>query len=130
MVGRIHGEVAASDWIGNYLIFGEIRPGDEITVTFPMVTATEKYALKWKHTDHWMESTDPGRSWSNSSPTIYTMTFKGNTLVDVTPREEGAGYPLYERRAQRDSTTTPMMVVRRFVAATPQSGSASAQRSR
>jgi hypothetical protein len=118
VVGRINGEVAASDWIGNYLIFAEIQPGDEITVTFPMVTATEKYALTWKHTDHWMESTDPGRSWSNSSPTVYTMTFKGNTLVDVTPREEGAGFPLYQRREQRDSATAPTKVVRRFVAAT------------
>ena len=130
VVGRINGEAAASDWIGNYLTFARIKPGDEITVTFPMVTATEGYALKWKHTDHWMESSNPGGSWSNPNPTIYTMTFKGNTLVDVTPREEGVGYPLYERRQERDWTTAPMKVVRRFAAATPKSGGVSSWKSR
>ena len=119
VAGAINGKAVTNDWISNYLFFAQIRASDEISVTFPMVTATEHYTLKWKHTDHWMESTDPGRSWSNLNPTTYTMTFKGNTLVDVTPREEGPGYPLYERGQERDLTTAPTKVLRRFVAADP-----------
>ena len=115
VVGRINSQAAAPDWIGNYLTFGQIKPGDEITVTFPVVTATETYTLQWKHTDHWMESTNPGRSWANPKPTKYTMTFKGNTLVDIMPREGGTGYPLYQRRQERDATTAPIKVVKRFV---------------
>jgi hypothetical protein len=130
VAASINRQAAPGEWIGNCLTFARISPGDEITITFPMVTATEKYTLKWKHTDHWMESTDPGRRWSNPNPTVYTMTFKGNTLVDVMPREEGPGYPLYQRAGQRDSTAAPTKVLRRFVAATPQPASGSASKSR
>ena len=31
------------------------------------------------------------------------------------PREGGTGYPLYQRRQERDATTAPIKVVKRFV---------------
>jgi hypothetical protein len=118
----VNGSATRFDWIGNYLTLVPLKPGDEIVVRFPVVTTKETYTLKWKHTDHWMECTDPGPSWSNANPTVYTMTFKGNTLVDVTPREEDGGFPLYQRSQLRDAETAPTKTVRRYVTTVPRGG--------
>jgi len=56
---------------------------------------------------------------SNPSPITYTMTFKGNTLVDVSPRDGGPGIPLYQRSVQRDGSVAPTKTVTRFVASPP-----------
>jgi hypothetical protein len=106
-------------WLNNYLLLESIHPGDTVTITFPMVTSREKYTLKWKITDWWKEVTDPGPTWTNPHPITYTMTFKGNTLVDVSPRDAGPGIPLYQRNAQRDGTAAPMKTVTRFVTSCP-----------
>jgi hypothetical protein len=95
---------------------GSINAGDVITITFPMVTTTETYSLKWRQTEFWQECSLPRPSWSNDKPTVYTMTFKGNTLVDVSPRDGGKGIPLYQRDALRASAKAPMKTVTRFVA--------------
>ncbi len=102
--------------LNRYLLLGSIKAGDVTTITFPMVTTTEKYSLKWRQTEFWQECSLPHRSWSNDHPTVYTMTFKGNTLVDVSPRDGGKGIPLYRRDALRTRTEAPMKTVRRFVA--------------
>jgi hypothetical protein len=102
-------------WLNRYLLVGSIRADDVITITFPMVTTTEKYSVKWRQTEFWQECTNPRQSWSNDNPTVYTMTFKGNTLVDVSPRDQGKGIPLYRRNALRDGAAAPMKTVTRFV---------------
>jgi hypothetical protein len=112
---------ATPSWLDHYAILDAIRPGERITITFPMLTTTEHYTLKWKPSEMWQESTDPGRDWTNSSPITYTMTFKGNTLVDVTPRDPGQGLPLYQRTAMLQGTEAPMKTVTRFVADTARS---------
>ena len=103
-------------WVGRYLILNPIDLKDQITITFPMVTTIEKYTLKWKTNEFWWEITDPGAKWTNPNPITYTLTFKGNTLVYVSPRDNGKGIPLYQRNAMRDSTAAPMTNVKRFVA--------------
>jgi len=109
-------------WLNNTIVFDAIRPKDEIAVTFPMVTSVEKYTQKWRNDQFWWEVTDhpvdydPNADWSNPNPITYTMTFKGNTLVDVSPRDPGKGLPLYQRNAERDGTAAPMKTVQRFVA--------------
>ena len=109
-------------FIGQYLTFDKIHPKDEIAITFPMVTSVEKYSLKWRINEFWVEATEcpvdfkPPEAWSNSNPIVYTMTFKGNTLVDVSPRDPGKDLPLYQRNAERDGTMAPMKTVLRFVA--------------
>jgi hypothetical protein len=114
---RIGTRTATPSWLANYLILDVVHPKDRITITFPMVTTTENHTLKWKIGEMWQESTDPGQRWTNPRPTTYTMTFKGNTLVDVSPRDSGKGLPLYQRHAMRDGTVAPMKTVTRFVPA-------------
>ncbi len=116
------GRTLTPSWLNRYLLLGAINAGDVITITFPMVTTTEKYSLKWRQTEFWQECSLPRPSWSNDRPTVYAMTFKGNTLVDVSPRDRGKGIPLYRRNALRDGTKAPMRTLTRFVANTWEDG--------
>jgi hypothetical protein len=113
---KVNDQPRKSPWLNRYLLVGSVKEGDVITITFPMVTTTEKYSLKWRQTEFWQECSLPRPSWSNDKPTVYTMTFKGNTLVDVSPREAGKGIPLYRRQALCTGDQTPMKTLTRFVA--------------
>ena len=113
---RVGEQKAAPAWLGNYVILDSIRPGDRITITFPMVTTIERHSLKWRLNEFWRETTFIGPEWSNPNPITYTMTFKGNTLVEVSPRDPGKGLPLYQRQGMLEGTVAPMKRVTRFVA--------------
>lgn len=104
-----------SSWLGRYLVLPETHRGDVITVTFPMVETTETYTLKWRQSEFWKESTDPGPNWqADESPLKYVFHLRGNTVVDIEPRPEGRGFPLY-RREHLKTSTAPMKTVERFV---------------
>jgi len=99
-------------WVGNYLVIDKIRTGDVVTIEFPMVETTEY------HTE----------------PTYgirYTCHFKGNTLVDISPRPEKPnwkemgsddgkatavrkGYPIYLRDHMK-ADKAPMKEATRYV---------------
>ena len=53
-----------------------LKPGDAITLEFPVKEATEQYTYE-------------GRK--------YTLSFRGNTLIDVSPRDDRGFYPIYQR---------------------------------
>jgi len=100
-------------WLGNYLLLRELRPNDVATIEFPMVATVER----------WTEKT---------YETTYTCEFRGNTLVDISPREDrprtlkcgmddgsvlpcATGYPIY-RRDHMKTDRAPMKTVERYVA--------------
>ncbi len=88
---------AAPLWLGNYLIFETTGRGDTVTITFPMVEQTVKLGYPFDKT--------------------YACTFKGNTLVDIAPRDTNlAGYPIYLRDNYKTGTQAPMKKVTRHVA--------------
>ena len=93
------------------------RPGEEITIEFPVAESTETYTLRWKREDRWFESSWPGDGWRPGSDR-YTCRFRGNTLVEISPpagsTPEGPGYPLYRREGCRKGEA-PMKEVTRFV---------------
>lgn len=99
-------------WLGNYLLVDGLAAGDVLTVEFPVVETTE----------HWTAAT------YNS----YSCRFKGNTLVDISPRAElpaiksmqqddtmvteiKKGYPLYQREHYK-ANKAAMKEVTRYVA--------------
>ncbi len=113
---QVNGQTTAMFWVGPYAVFDSLQPKDEVVLTFPVVESSETYTLKWKQTEFWKESTNPGASWEPlKEPARYTCRFRGNTLVDISPRDEGLGLPLYRREALK-STVTPMRKLTRFVA--------------
>ena len=99
--------------MGNYLVVNGVAGADVITVESPMVETTETYTLP-------------------SYPDRYTLSMKGNTLVDISPRPEkpihlkhgsddgaifpiGTGYPIYLRDHYRDGRKAPMTETTRYV---------------
>jgi hypothetical protein len=111
---RVNQKPLVSRWLNNYLMVEGLAPQDVVTIEFPVVETVEK------HTE-----LTYGQE--------YTCRFKGNTLVDISPRAErpswtqmgsddGAmfpirkGYPLYQRDFyKRDKA--PMKKVQRYVSA-------------
>jgi hypothetical protein len=80
------------------------------------VESTEQYTLKWRQTEFWKESTDPGPNWvADEHSKQLTMQFRGNTLMDISPRDEGLGFPLYQR-AGLSAPAAPMKEVERYIA--------------
>jgi hypothetical protein len=111
----VDGRAAKPIWAGQYAVFAAVSPRSCITVKFPVVETTEIYRLKWRQPDFFFECTDPGTQWPASElPTRYVCKFRGNTLVDISPRPGGIGYPLYERDGMK-GTTAPMKSVERYV---------------
>ena len=113
--GRINGGRAAPFWVGRYLVFDTVRPKDVVTITFPVVETTETYTLKWYQSEFWKESTNPGNAWQPArEPTRYICHFRGNNLLDIAPRDQGPGYPLY-LRDNLNGGKAPMRKVTRYV---------------
>lgn len=100
-------------WVGNCLMVHALAPTDIVTITFPMVETVEQHTEK-------------------VADVRYTCTFKGNTLVDISPRgdrplsttywqDDGtqgrvvAGYPIY-RREHYKRDKAPVKTVERYVA--------------
>lgn len=100
---------------GRYLSFSDLKEGDVLTLTFPVRETVETRTLLWKVEDMWPESTDPGHNWQPPDPpNVYKMTFRGNTLVDITPREKGKGFALF-LRDELQADEAPMKKTSRYV---------------
>ena len=110
---KVNGKKASMFWIGRYLVFDNVAGKDAITIEFPVVETQETYTLKWKDSDFWFEGTSPSYWWE-PKPTLYTLTMRGNTLVDINPRSKGPGYPLYQRDEMK-ADQAPMIERERFV---------------
>jgi hypothetical protein len=92
-------------WFGSYLRLTALRPGDVVTVTFPLRETSGRWTI-------------PG------IPTIqggtmetreHTCRFKGNTLVAISPPLI-PGSPLFQNRARFLQTAAPTVKVTRFAA--------------
>jgi hypothetical protein len=121
VTSRVNGTVASPFWVDRYLVFTDMKPKDEITLTFPMVETKESYTLKWKRSALcWQESNNPGNHWEpDDPPARFTFTLRGNTVVDVSPREDNANeYQFYQRDFMRQDKA-PMLEVTRFVTDKP-----------
>ena len=98
-------------WLNNYLIIDGLAGSEVITIEFPMVETVERY-------------TEP------TYETQYTCHFKGNTLVDISPRAKITGihedvpqddglrtqirraYPIYQRDHYKGDTAPTVKRVR------------------
>jgi hypothetical protein len=116
----LDGARANPQTVGNYLRFGRVGEKSTVVLEFPVVESTEEYTLGWSGTTHWVEGTLPVArvgpdGWvPPEDPEVYTCRFRGNTLMDISPRAEGPGYPLY-RRDHYKKDAAPMVEVSRYV---------------
>jgi hypothetical protein len=88
-------------WTGNRLRFDGLktaagkRPGSVIRIEFPVPAATERHTVL-------------GRE--------YTLTFRGSTLVDISPRDTTTGRYRYYLRDEMKRDKVPMKTIEQFVA--------------
>jgi hypothetical protein len=113
---EIDGHPIAPIPAGRYLVFPSVAKSARVTIAFPVVETVETYRAAWKQSDFWQECTDPGSAWKpDADLATYTCRFRGNTLVDISPRDQGPGYLLYQRSEMR-ATRAPMKTVERYIA--------------
>ena len=105
----INDRPTSSFWAGNRLVFDRLEATDVITIEFPMVEHTIAYTVP----DGELVMAPEGGS-AEMSRTRYTCHFKGNTLVDISPRDESSPYGLY-RRDHYKGSRAPMKSVVRYV---------------
>jgi hypothetical protein len=94
--------------VGNFLLFDALKPNDVIKLEFPVKEETESYTYR------------PGgfaslQETNESAGIVYTLRFRGNTLVDISPREDEGFYPIY-KRDQYKQDQAPQREVIRYVA--------------
>jgi hypothetical protein len=109
---RVNQKPLVTRWLNNYLLVDGLAPQDIVTIEFPVLQTVEKHA-----------DLNYGQE--------YTCLFRGNTLVDISPRAErphyttmgsddGAtfpitrGYPIYQRDLYKGNKA-PMKKVQRYV---------------
>ena len=99
IVALVSGREVSPRWLGAYLMFESLKPGDEISIRFPIHETIASYTVNSR----------------TEMEQRYTCTFRGSTLVDIDPRDERpASYPLY-RRSHLRRDDAPMKDATGFV---------------
>lgn len=97
---KIHGASRPAMWAGNRLLLDDLKPGNEITLTFPVRESTASYTIA---------------SGLPQAEQIFKCSFRSSTLVDIFPRsEDPTDYPLYQRDHLKH-LKAPLKKVTRFV---------------
>jgi hypothetical protein len=78
--------------VGDYLMVEGLRPHDKIVMEFPLKEETDYYTL---------------------DGVKYTVVFKGSTVIDISPRDVGSYYQVYDRAAYK-ANKAPMRQTKRF----------------
>jgi hypothetical protein len=129
----VDGRRAEPGLLGRHLVFEGVRPGAEVRLEFPVVESTATYTVGWTgiQVPGWTEVTrlldqdKPPRPFEyqvSAAPRavaapplpVVSLRFRGNDVVDISPRETGPGYPLY-RREHMKAGPAPMRKVLRVV---------------
>jgi hypothetical protein len=97
----VDGAARKPDRVGRYLVFDDLKPNSVVTLQFPVPEQTAEYT--------WM-----ARHWRSEARV--RCTFRGSTLVDISPREEAlGGYPIYLRDHLKTAGPAPTRTIDRFV---------------
>lgn len=108
----VNGKEIIPSWIANYAGIDGLNPKDEIVFTFPMNEETVDYTLTTKQ----IWTSDPREEKNPPDSTVtFTCTFRGNTLVDYSPRHDGRWYLTYKRDNYKKDKA-PMKEVTHYVA--------------
>jgi len=100
----VNGVIRQVPWVGNYVTLGELKPGDRLTLEFPVPETSASYTIA---------ANIPGQE------QVYEFEFRGSTAIDVSPHDDSAtSIPLYRRDHMR-AGKAPAKRVTRFVADRP-----------
>ncbi len=105
---QVNGTGCDLSWTGAYLTFSDMKPGDTLQLDFPVT----------EETVHLTALTDTDKE-SEKPYTTYEIVFRGNTVVDISPRKESPDvYPIYLRDHMKKDKA-PMKTKTRFVSEQP-----------
>ena len=107
----VNGKERTPSWIANYARIDDLHPKDEIVFTFPMNEETVNYTVLTEQ--QWTSDSREAKNPPDSTIT-FKCTFKGNTLVDFSPRPDDRWYLNYKRDHYKKDKA-PMKEVRRYV---------------
>jgi hypothetical protein len=94
----INGNPVSPFWTGRYMVLSGTGPNETITITFPVVEATETYQNGFQGVGmpgHTEVTSEIGKRLDKLTP--YTFRLRGNTIVEISPRDGALGYPIYLR---------------------------------
>lgn len=91
---NVNGKSRSARWTGRYVDVGSVKPGDKVTLTFPIAERTVK---------EWI------------GPGEHTLVIKGNTVVSIDP--PGKFVPIYQDREKYRKSDVQWKKVNRFVSA-------------
>lgn len=95
---EVNGTPWQPGWIGRYLDFRDLPPGALVNLAFGLAETTATYTVNAQ----------------TATEQQYTCTFRGSTLVDISPRDLApTSYPLYQRAHLRQPTA-PQRQIERF----------------
>jgi len=99
LVCALNGKPVRQRFIGRYLVVDGLKPGDIITLDFPLKEETYHFTAHAK----------------TGYDEVYTISMKANTVLDISPRDEDpTAYPFFLREHMK-ADKAPMKTVTRFV---------------
>jgi hypothetical protein len=104
---RVGDKSVRPDWVGRYVRFEHVEPSKVVTMEFPVEERSEFWSAPPQEPPFLMELPRAGQR--------FTMKFRGNTLVELSP-PLGPGSWLYQQRPrQYRAKQAPMKEVTRYV---------------
>ena len=98
---RVNGENRGGRFVGRYAVADNLQPGDTIELSFPVA---EEIFRRTAHA-------------RTEDETMHTIHVRGNTVVDISPRDENpAYYPFYRREHMKEPGPSPTKAITRNVA--------------
>ena len=104
---RVGDKTARPDRFGRYLRFDHVRSGQAVTIEFPLEERTEHWTAPSQGPPFLMELPKAG--------TRFTMKFRGNTLVELSPPLAPGSWLYQQRPALYRVRQAPLKEVERYV---------------
>jgi len=103
---HVGGKTARPNWFGRYARFDRLDAGKAVTMEFPIEEKTEIWTTP--------PNTTPVLRELPAAGTIFTMKFRGNTLVELTPPLAPGSWLYQQRPSQFRANSAPMKEVTRY----------------
>jgi hypothetical protein len=103
---RIGDRKVQPEWFGRYMRIVNLTKGDVVTILFPLKEWTEQWTAP---------PAQSGYVLPLPAGTVYTMRFKGNTLIEITPPLLPGSRLYLDRPAKYKASQAPMRKVTRHV---------------
>ena len=100
----VNGNNRRLSFTGAYLIIDDLKPEDKVELLFPLIEETFKYTANSK----------------TDEETVYTIKMRGNTVLDISPRDNSPTvYPFYLREYLKSDKAPMKTVIRRIAPIIP-----------